>query len=108
MGHSDELVTDVTSNECPADLGRGNWLEKGRNNELAKDAIDILISKGGSLAVGEYWLRLILRILAGEGLQGRAGGGGWGVSLAVALGEVYFRLILRISAGQGCSSFLLR
>jgi hypothetical protein len=87
-GHNDELVKDVTSNECPADLGRGNWLEKGRNNEPAKDATDgRLISKGGSLAVGEFRLRLILHSSAGEGLQGRAEGGRWGNVIGCSFGR---------------------
>ena len=94
-GHSDELVKDVASNECPADLGRGNWLEKGRNNELAKDATDVLISKRASLAVGsDSYCTVQLEKDCKDELKGVRGG----VSLAVALGEVCFRLILRISA----------
>jgi hypothetical protein len=44
------------SNESPSEVARGNWLEKGRNDEWVKDVADVLLSKRGSLAVGEVRL----------------------------------------------------
>jgi hypothetical protein len=64
---NDELVKDVTNHACPADLGRRTGCEKGRNGELVKDATNILLSKRGSLAVGEVRLQPVLHSLAGEG-----------------------------------------
>ena len=42
-------------------------LEKGRNDELVKDATNVLLSWGESLVVGEVRLRLILHCSAREG-----------------------------------------
>ncbi|OAF60932.1 hypothetical protein VC83_02523 [Pseudogymnoascus destructans] len=67
-GPNNELVKDVTSNECPADLGRFNKWERGRNDDLVKDATNILLRKRGSLAVGEVRFQLELSSSAGEGL----------------------------------------